>query len=144
VPVQQAAAGWVAAARALVRGGTVLVVDYGVAVTAALAVMPWRQWLRTYRGHEPGSHYLRDIGRQDVTTEVCVDQLPEAYSVRTQAQFLARWGIDELVEEGRAVWTATAASPNLHSLRMRSRVREAESLLDSAGLGGFLVIEWRS
>ena len=33
----------------------------------------------------------------------------------------------------------TAARPDLHALRMRSRVREAESLLDPSGLGGFLV-----
>ena len=62
--------------------------------------------------------------------------------VRTQEQFLRRWGIDDLVAEGAAVWTANAARPDLHALRMRSRVREAESLLDPAGLGGFTAVEW--
>jgi SAM-dependent MidA family methyltransferase len=142
VPVQADAGAWVEAARALVPGGRVLAFDYGTARTVALSAVPWRDWLRTYRGHERGAHYLRDIGLQDVTTEVCLDQLPEPESVRTQAQFLRRWGIEDLVEEGRAVWSAKASSPDLHALRMRSRVREAESLLDPSGLGGFLAVEW--
>ena len=142
VPVQADAAAWVAAARSTLQAGSVLAFDYCTARTAAVAAMPWREWLRTYRGHERGAHYLRDVGLQDITAQVCVDQLPEPHSVRTQAQFLQRWGIDELVEEGRAAWAAAAARPDLAALRMRSRVREAESLLDLGGLGGFLAIEW--
>ena len=80
--------------------------------------------------------------QQDVTAQVCLDQLPEADTVRTQAQFLQRWGIDELVEEGRAAWAAAAAAPDLAALRMRSRIREAESLLDESGLGSFYALEW--
>ena len=79
---------------------------------------------------------------QDVTAQVCIDQLPTPDVVRTQAQFLQRWGIDELVDEGRAVWQAAASRPDLASLRMRSRIAEAGSLLDPAGLGGFEVLEW--
>ncbi|MGB8858380.1 MAG: SAM-dependent methyltransferase [Ilumatobacteraceae bacterium] len=142
VPVQQAAAAWVHTVRALLTEGTVLVFDYCTARTAELALSPWREWLRTYRGHERGAHYLREVGSQDITTQVCIDQLPEPVSVRTQAQFLRRWGIDELVEEGRAAWAAAAAAPNVAALRMRSRVREAESLLDPDGLGAFYAIEW--
>ena len=113
------------------------------ALPILLALSPWREWLRTYRGHERGEHYLRAPGSQDITSQVCIDQLPEPDAVRTQAQFLQRWGIDELVEEGRQAWSSQAAAPTLESLRMRSRVREAESLLDPQGLGGFSVIEWR-
>lgn len=142
VPVQTDAAAWVAAARSTLRAGSVVVFDYCTARTAALAAVPWREWLRTYRGHERGGHYLRDVGLQDITTQVCLDQLPEPHSVRTQAQFLQRWGIEQLVEEGRTAWAAAAARPDLAALRMRSRVREAESLLDLAGLGGFLALEW--
>ena len=65
---------------------------------------PWRAWLRTYRGHERGRHPLADPGDQDITVDVALDQLPEPDAVRTQAQFLRRWGIDELVDEGRAAW----------------------------------------
>jgi SAM-dependent MidA family methyltransferase len=143
LPVQERAGVWVAAARASLDGGTVLAVDYCTARTAALALEPWRAWLRTYRGHERGGHYLRDAGLQDITAQVCLDQLPEPDALRTQAQFLQRWGIDELVDEGRREWAAAATAPTLDALRMRSRVREAESLLDPNGLGGFLALEWR-
>ena len=71
------------------------------------------------------------------------DQLPEPDAVRSQAQFLQRWGIDELVAEGVRVWTEQAARPGLEAMRMRSRVAESEALLDPTGLGAFLVAEWR-
>ena len=60
----------------------------------------------------------------------------------TQADFLRRWGIDELVEEGRVHWAAHADRPDLTAMRMRSRVSEAEALLDPAGLGSWLVGRW--
>ena len=140
--VQHATGAWVRDVRSLLVEGTVLAFDYCTARTADLAVVPWRQWLRTYRGHERGAHYLRDVGLQDITAQVCLDQLPATKAVRTQAQFLQRWGIEELVEEGRTAWAAAAGAPNLAALRMRSRLREAESLLDIDGLGGFLALEW--
>lgn len=143
-PMQEAAGAWVTAARASLAAGSLLTIDYCVARTGGLVLRPWREWLRTYRGHERGGHYLRDVGHQDITVEVCLDQLPEPDAVRTQAQFLQRWGIDELVEEGRAAWEAAAGAPNLAALRMRSRVREAESLLAPDGLGGFIAAEWRA
>ena len=143
VPVQAGAADWVSSGLSTVQRGAVLAFDYCTPLTAMVAAMPWREWLRTYRGHERGAHYLRAVGEQDITAQVCVDQLPEATTVRTQAQFLQRWGIDELVAEGVRVWNEQAARPNLHALRMRSRTREAESLLDSSGLGAFLALEWR-
>jgi SAM-dependent MidA family methyltransferase len=142
VPVQEAAGEWVRQARGLLTEGTVLAFDYCTARTAELALLPWRTWLRTYRGHERGAHYLSDVGLQDITTQVCLDQLPEPAALRTQGQFLQRWGIDELVEEGRAAWTAAAGAPNVAALRMRSRIREAESLLDPNGVGGFFALEW--
>lgn len=140
-PLQDGAAAWVAAARAAVTGA-VLVVDYVRPTTAELAARPWREWLRTYRGHEAGGHYLAAPGTQDITCDVAADQLPEPDAVRTQAQFLQRLGIDDLVAEGRAAWHAGAATGGLEALRMRSRVREAEALLDPSGLGGFHVLEW--
>lgn len=126
--------------------GHLLVIDYMVPVTASLAQRPWREWLRTYRGQERGAHFLRDIGKQDVTTEVCVDQLEAglgaATAVRSQAQFLQLWGIDELVEEGKRVWEAEAARPGLRAMTMRSRVSEAEALLDPSSLGSFTTLTW--
>jgi len=75
---------------------------------------------------------------------VPIDQLPEPDAVRTQSQFLQRWGIDELVAEGRRIWTEQSARPGLEAMRMRSRISEAEALLDPDGLGSFLVAEWRA
>jgi SAM-dependent MidA family methyltransferase len=141
VPIQQQAAAWVSNMQAQLSG-TLLAFDYCTALTSELAAIPWRDWLRTYSGHERGEHYLRNTGHQDITTQVCLDQLPAPSAMRTQAQFLARWGIDDLVAEGRAQWAAEAASPSLSSLRMRSRITESESLLEPHGLGGFFALEW--
>lgn len=142
VPIEWRAHEWVTAMQARLSAGTVLAFDYCTAFTAELATVPWREWLRTYSGHERGEHYLRNTGLQDITAQVCLDQLPPPTGVCSQARFLTRWGIDELVEEGRAQWTADAASPSLASFRMRSRVSEAESLLDPSGLGAFVAVEW--
>jgi SAM-dependent MidA family methyltransferase len=139
-PWQQQAHDWVVDAQRLVAHGSVLAIDYVTPRTAELAAMPWREWLRTYRGHERGAHYLAAPGEQDITTQVALDQLPEPSAVRTQAQLLQLFDIDELVEEGRAAWQAAAASPTVDAMRMRSRVREAEALLDPTGLGRFLAV----
>jgi hypothetical protein len=64
--------------------------------------MPWREWLRTYKDHERGGHYLLDPGSQDITAQVVLDQLPAGFNAMIQAQFLQQWGIDELVLEGKA------------------------------------------
>ena len=107
--------------------------------------MPWREWLRTYASHERGVHYLRNVGEQDITTQVAIDQLAmvrEPDSVRSQSQFLQLWGIDELVEEGKRAWEAAASQPTLAAMKMRSRISEAEALLDPAGLGNFTVLQW--
>ncbi len=144
VPLIEEAATFVETSRALLTAGSVLVIDYGVALTAELAQRPWRDWLRTYRGNQRGEHYLAAPGSQDITTDVPFDQLPEADAVRSQAQFLQRWGIEDLVEEGKRIWEEQAARPGLEAMKMRSRVSEAEALLDVSGLGSFLVAEWRA
>ncbi|MEO5901091.1 MAG: SAM-dependent methyltransferase [Ilumatobacteraceae bacterium] len=141
-PLQDEAAGWVETAKGILRRGRVVAFDYAVARTAELARRPWREWLRTYRGHERGDHYLAEPGSQDITADVCVDQLPPPDVVRTQAQFLQLHGVAELVEEGRRGWAAAAAAPNIQAMMMRSRIREAEALLDPSGLGSFLAMEW--
>jgi SAM-dependent MidA family methyltransferase len=142
VPVQRGAAAWLDDALAHLERGRVVAFDY-TSTTAAMASRPWREWLRTYREHERGGHYLREPGTQDITCEVALDQLGrEPDAVRTQAQWLQLHGIDELVEEGRRRWREQAHVGDLDALRARSRVAEAEALLDPAGLGGFTVAEW--
>jgi len=142
IPWQQVAGAWVAQARATLVRGRVLAIDYVTPRTADLAAAPWRTWLRTYRAHERGGHYLAAPGEQDVTAQVALDQLPVPDGVRTQSQFLQRWGIDELVDEGRRAWDLARSRPDVAAMAMRSRVREAEALLDPDGLGGFLALEW--
>ncbi|MGK0274132.1 MAG: SAM-dependent MidA family methyltransferase [Ilumatobacter sp.] len=144
VPLIEQAREWIESARQLVRNGTVLAIDYGVPLTAELAQRPWRDWLRTYRGNERGEHYLAAPGTQDITTDVPFDQLPEPDALRSQAQFLQLWGIDDLVNEGKRIWDEQAARPGLEAMKMRSRVSESEALLDPSGLGSFLVAEWRA
>ncbi len=103
------------------------------------------EWLRTFVGHERGGPPLDRPGTQDITVEVPLDQLARVASpdaVSSQAEFLARHGVDELVEEGRRVWDERAATGDLAAMRARSRVREAEALGDPSGLGGFSVVEW--
>ncbi len=143
-PLTERATRFVDVARALVRSGSVIAIDYGIALTAELAMRPWRDWLRTYRANDRGTHYLSDVGLQDITTDVPFDQLSPADAMRPQGQFLQRWGIDDLVAEGVAIWTEQAARPGLQAMRMRSRVSESEALLDPNGLGAFHVAEWRS
>ena len=143
LPIQDQAGAWVLTAQSLLRQGSVATLDYCTLTTAELTRRPWREWLRTYRAHSPGEHYLRLVGDQDITSQVCLDQLPTPARIETQASFLRRFGIDDLVEEGRREWAAAAARPDLAAMSMRSRVREAEALMEPNGLGGFDSVTWR-
>ncbi|RMH77614.1 MAG: hypothetical protein D6683_08705 [Actinomyces sp.] len=144
VPVQERARRWIAETLELVvPGGRLVVFDYG-APTLELARRG--TWLRTHRRHE-AADWLADPGSCDITTDVAVDQLQadhRAERITTQAAFLERYGLAELVAEGRRIWAERAAVGDLAALRARSRVAEAEALTDPAGMGAFVVLEWRS
>jgi len=142
VPTQAAAGAWVNEARALAgEDGRVVAFDYA-SITADLARRPWTEWVRTYRGHARGGPPLHGLGTQDITCEVAVDQLPAPASERAQSEWLGVHGIHELVAEGRRVWADRAGIGDLAAVRARSRIHEAEALLDPAGLGAFHVLEW--
>ena len=117
--------------------------DYADA-TAALGSRPWTDWVRAFAGHERVADPFAAPGTRDVTVVVPWDQLPPPDETLDQATWLRRHGIDELVEEGRRHWAEHAAAPDLTAMRMRSRIVEAEALLDPAGLGAFTVGEWRA
>ncbi len=144
LPIQRAAADWLERALALVERGRVVVLDYGTD-TADLAARSPSEWIRTYRTHGRGGPPLDDLGTQDITCEVALDQLalvrPPAVH-RSQAELLAAHGIDELVADGRRIWAERAHLGDLEAVRARSRVGEAEALTDPAGLGAFHVLEW--
>lgn len=102
-------------------------------------------WLRTHRHHDRGSSWIRDPGSCDVTADVATDQVQAEHraEVCTQAEFLNAHGIDRLVSEGRALWADHAGVGDLKALAARSRMREAEALLDPDGMGGFKALLWR-
>lgn len=142
IPLQHATREWLRRALAAVERGRVVVIDYAD-TTPSMATRPWRDWLRTYRAHARGSHPLDDPGAQDITCEVAIDQLRPPALDRSQAEFLRAHGIDELAAEARAAWQARAHVGDLDAVKARSRVSEADALLDPAGLGAFRVLEWR-
>jgi SAM-dependent MidA family methyltransferase len=142
VPALRQAAAWVREAASLAGPrGRVVAFDYA-STTEELAARPWTEWVRTYRAHARGSGVLESLGTQDITCEVAVDQLPVPALHSSQAEWLRTHGIDDLVEEGRRIWSERAAIGDLAAVRARSRVTEAEALLDPAGLGSFRVLEW--
>jgi SAM-dependent MidA family methyltransferase len=146
VPLQAAARAWLRDALAVAgHGGRVAVVDYAT-TTADMAARSPSEWLRTYRGHARGGALLDDLGAQDVTCEVAVDQLAlvrPPSSDTSQDEWLRIHGLDDLVDEARRTWAERAHRGDLAALAARSRVTEAEALTDRSGLGAFRVLEWR-
>lgn len=145
IPVQDHAVAWLRSALGVLRSGSVLVVDYARSRTTEFAEQPMDDWLRTYRDHDRGSGPLEDPGSQDITVDVAVDQLTavaEPAVVLSQADWLRRYGIGGLVEEGRRIWAERAGVGDLAALRARSRAVEADALCDPTGLGAFRTLEW--
>ena len=141
-PIQDAAASWVQNSFLKINHGRLLLFDYCSASTADLALTPWREWLRTYRDQGRGTHYLTEPGSQDITAQVMLDQLPTGFTTSTQADFLAQWGINDLVREGSDYWERMKNAPDVAAMKMRSRSTEARSLTDSSGLGLFDYVIW--
>lgn len=143
-PIQTAASKWMLNASQKLSRGRVLVFDYCSESTSEIAVTPWREWLRTYKNHERGLHYLLEPGTQDITTQVIVDQLKKTVpglSVTLQSDWLCRWGIDDLVSEGNKYWDEHKSVPDIYAMKMRSRSNEAQALTSQDGLGAFSVLE---
>jgi hypothetical protein len=72
-----------------------------------------------------------------------LDQLPAGFTSLTQADFLERWGINELVNEGNAYWENLRHAPDIAAIKMRSRSTEAKLLTDQASLGVFNSNMWK-
>lgn len=145
IPLQDEALAWVRMALRTVHRGALLTIDYGD-VTSALAARPVSEWLRTYRSHGRGDGPLEYPGTQDITCDVAWDQMSAAgaHAPRVrQAEWLRRYGLDELVAQGEATWAEHAHAPDLAAFAGRSRAVEAEAIADPAGLGAFDVVEWR-
>ena len=144
-PIQVAASQWMLDVTQKLSRGKVLVFDYCSESTSEIAVSPWREWLRTYKDHERGVHYLLDPGNQDITSQVMIDQLMVAVpklAVSKQSEWLHYWGIQDLVDEGAKYWDRHKSSPDIHAMKMLSRQSEATTLLSGKGFGGFVSMEW--
>jgi SAM-dependent MidA family methyltransferase len=141
IPLQHEAMTWVRRAHESLVRGRIVLVDYADA-TPSLAARPWRDWVRTYRGHARGADPLDAPGAQDITCEVAVDQLRTPDTDRPQAEWLRANGVDDLAESARAAWQSRAHIGDLEAIKARSRAGEATALTDPTGLGAFRVLEW--
>ena len=143
-PIQSVARDWLTMVSARLGRGRILVFDYCSASTSDIAASPWREWLRTYKDHGRGEHYLANPGSQDITVQVMLDQLSKAVpglSTSSQAEWLQTWGISELVSEGDQYWEKHKSAPDVAALKMRSRASESLALMSQDGLGAFSVLE---
>jgi SAM-dependent MidA family methyltransferase len=130
----------------MLRRGVIAMIDYG-APAAELARRGQDDWLRTYRSHRRGGLPLDAPGTQDITADVPLESLRRTAAAAglsvlvetTQAEWLRSLGIDALVEEARAAWHGRASN-DLSALAARSRVQEADALVDPAGLGAHRVV----
>ena len=143
-PIQSAARNWLTMVSARLGRGRILVFDYCSASTSDIAASPWREWLRTYIDHGRGEHYLANPGSQDITVQVMLDQLQNRFprlTISRQSDWLNRWGIEQLVDEGNQYWENHKHAPNVAAMKMKSRAHEAEALHSENGLGHFCAIE---
>jgi SAM-dependent MidA family methyltransferase len=145
LPVPTALSDWLRSAAAMLRRGVVAIVDYG-GPAEELAARGQAGWLRTYRGQRRGGSPLDTPGSQDITADVPAEGLRRAaadaglsvVTEMTQADWLRSLGIEELAEEARVAWHGRSAT-DLAAIAARSRVHEADALLDPGGLGAHRV-----
>jgi SAM-dependent MidA family methyltransferase len=143
-PIQTAASQWLLDVSKKLSRGRVLVFDYCSESTSEIAITPWREWLRTYKDHDRGVHYLIEPGSQDITAQVMVDQLMQvvpSLTIAKQSEWLNNWGIQQLISEGNKYWEKHRSAPDIAAMKMRSRLNEAQALTDRDGLGSFSVLE---
>jgi SAM-dependent MidA family methyltransferase len=150
LPVPERAVEWLDDVAELLDRGTAVVFDY--AATASDLVSRGQDgWMRTYRAHERGGGPLEEPGSQDITVDLPREFLSHAArragfvvaDERSQADLMSELGIDELVEEGRAIWRERAHLGDLEAIAGRSRVAEAAALTDPSGLGSHRVVRLR-
>lgn len=127
--------------------GAVLVVDYG---DEALSLYDARRrpegTMRCFFRHRLNSEPLKRLGRQDITAHVDFTALARAFArgglrvhrIERQGDFLARHGLDALIEK------LEADQPGLARESYVRHRRALEALRDPKGLGGNLVlVAWR-
>ncbi|MCE2530029.1 MAG: SAM-dependent methyltransferase [Acidimicrobiia bacterium] len=148
VECQLAAGNWMRRMIDLLEAGAVVVIDYG---DTSEGLLPRRRrggTLRTYRAHHLSRHPLDEPGSMDITADVDFSALARVASDRgTQArlcrqdEFLSELGLDGRMAELRQRELAEARGGDpMERLRLRSRVKEIETLLHPRGFGDFRVL----
>ena len=150
LPIPLAAADWLAQTAPILSHGELWILDYADETAGLLTRGPGGAagWLRTYRGHRRGTDPFDAPGEQDLTCDVPLAWLRRAAtragftitSESTQGDWLARLGVDALVDEGRRRWAAGAHLGDLQAVAGRSRAVEAAALTDPTGLGAHRVV----
>lgn len=143
VPIQTQAGRWVQLAHERPFSGKLILIDYCTESTSEICSIPWRNWLRTYKKHERGSHYLNEPGSQDTTSQIVLDQLRmfvPNLQVESQSNWLKKYGTEDLVGVGKRYWEEHRTNSNVFAYKMLSRVREVPILMDEIGLGGYKVL----
>ena len=127
--------------------GSVLLIDYGDTAEGLRNRRP-EGTLRTYRSHHLGPHPLDEPGTTDMTADVNFSALARLARERgmdcellRQRDLLLRLGLGERLQEARRRELQAARAGNWRErLRMRSRVKEMETLLHPRGLGDFMAL----
>ena len=147
VECQLEAASWLDSMIGLLVAGSVVVSDYG---DTSQGLEPRRRsgTLRTYRSHHLGPYPLDEPGTTDLTADVDFSALLDVVETRRmdaglfrQHEFLDDLGLgDRLKRLRREELERARTGEVMDRLRIRSKVKEIETLLHPRGLGDFLVL----
>ena len=148
VECQWAARAWLGQMIDRLESGAIVVIDYG---DTSEGLLPRRRkggTLRTYRAHHLSRHPLDEPGSMDITADVDFSALAGFASDRgmrcrlyRQDEFLGELGLDhrKAALRQRELAEARGGDP-IERLRLRSKVKEIETLLHPRGLGDFRVL----
>ena len=147
VECQLEAAAWLTGMIDRLSSGSILVIDYGD-TDEGLAPRRKEGTLRTYRSHHLGPYPLDEPGETDMTADVNFSALLGIArstgmdcEMISQRQFLERMGLGVRLGQLREKEIDLARSGDtMERLRIRSRVKEIETLLHPRGLGDFRVL----
>ncbi|NND04693.1 MAG: hypothetical protein HKN91_18110 [Acidimicrobiia bacterium] len=147
VEVQLEAARWLRRAIDLLTTGVIIVVDYGA---TAEELEPRRAigTLRTYRAHHLGPDPLLEPGATDITADVNFTALLDVAhgagaeaKLHRQDDFLADHGLRDEMARMRILELELARTDDaMARLKVRSELKDAETLLHPRGLGDFRVL----
>ena len=147
VECQLEAEAWLTGMIGRLVSGSILVIDYGD-TDEGLSQRRREGTLRTYRSHHLGPYPLDEPGATDMTADVNFSALlgiaqgsgMECELLR-QRDFLNRLGLGARLRRLREKELELARSGgSIERLRVRSKVKEIETLLHPRGLGDFLLL----